>query len=307
MKIVFMGTPSLALPTLNKLSGSEHEILCAYTQPPRPAGRGQRLSPSPVQVRAEELGVCVKPVASLRCKSAQEEFYRLKSDIAVVVGYGLILPPEILKAPKFGCINIHVSLLPRWRGAAPVQRAIMAGDKETGVSIIQMDDGLDTGSVLMKQTWPIERGITAVELQTDLAELGSNLIIDALSGILLETISPTPQDHTKATYAKKLLRDEGLIDWALSASQIERNIRALYPRPGCWFEYSGERIRILSAKVVDGEGMAGKVIDNSLTIACGCDALRLEKVQRAGRKPLAGMDFLRGFHISPGTLLGVNN
>jgi len=304
MKIIFMGTPDIAVPALEALAGAGHEILCVYTQPPRPAGRGHKTRPSPVHSRAEALGLSVRHPKSLKNVDAQAEFAELGADIAVVIAYGLILPAPVLEAPEQGCVNIHVSLLPRWRGAAPIQRAIMAGDAETGVTIMKMDEELDTGPIFLQEACAIGPETTAGELHDRLADIGSRLIVEALAGIGDGTLMPEPQEDTGATYAEKLSRDEGLIDWSYPAAQIERNIRALNPWPGCWFEHGGERIRVLRAATGEGEGAAGTVLNSVPTIACGEGALRLETLQRAGRKPMAGDAFLRGYDLPVGAVLG---
>lgn len=296
-----MGTPDIAVPALNSLVDAGHELLCVYTQPPRPAGRGHDLLKSAVHKTAEARRLMVRHPENFRDIYAIDQFNALGADIAVVMAYGLILPTEVLTGPKHGCINIHVSLLPRWRGAAPIQRAIMADDSETGVSIMQMDEGVDTGPILLQASFPIRPKTTARQLHDELAILGSTLVVKATTLISEGQVTAIEQVHSAATYAKKLSRAEGLIDWSLSASQIERNIRALNPWPGTWFEFCGERVRVIKASVSDARGDPGEILDNIPTIACGCGALELEILQRSGRKALAVDDFLRGFALPVGS------
>ena len=295
-----MGTPDIAVSALNSLVDAGHELLCVYTQPPRPAGRGHDLLKSAVHKTAEARGIMVRHPENFKNIYAKDQFNALGADLAVVMAYGLILPTEVLTGPKYGCINIHVSLLPRWRGAAPIQRAIMADDSQTGVSIMQMDEGLDTGPILLQECCPIGPKTTAQQLHDELAILGSKLVVQATSLISKGQAPGIEQAHTAATYAQKLSRAEGLIDWSLPASQIERNIRALNPWPGTWFEFCGERVRVLQASVSDATGDPGVILDNIPTIACGCEALELEIIQRSGRKALPAHDFLRGFALPVG-------
>ncbi len=304
MRIVFMGTPDIAVPALNGLINAGHEISCVYSQPPRKAGRGQAIRLSPVQTAAQFLGLPVRYPDSLKAKSDQEELIAFQPEMIVVIAYGLILPSQIIKAPPFGCLNIHVSALPRWRGPAPIQRAIMAGDAETGVTIMRMDDGIDTGPLLLQKMLPIGPDATAGDLHDELGGMGAELVVEAISGLLRGDVHEVPQSNVGATYARKLSRDEGRIDWGLPAVQIERNIRALNPWPGAWFEFKGERIRIHRASVKNISGVASAVIDADPTIACGEEALKLEILQRAGRKPIEGAAFLRGFDLPLGTFLG---
>ena len=296
-----MGTPDIAVPSLNSLVDAGHELLCVYTQPPRPAGRGHDLLKSAVHKASEARGLMVRHPENLRDIYTKDQFNALGADMAVVMAYGLILPNEVLTRPKYGCINIHVSLLPRWRGAAPIQRAIMANDSQTGVSIMQMDEGLDTGPILLQESCSIEPKTTAQELHDELAILGSKLVVRATTLISEGQAPAIEQVHSAATYAQKLSKAEGLIDWSLSASQIERNIRALNPWPGTWFEFCGEKVRVLKASISDAKGDPGEVLDNTPTIACGCEALELEILQRSGRKALPVDDFLRGFALPVGS------
>lgn len=296
-----MGTPDFALTALQGLVTAGHDIAAVYAQPPRRAGRGKSLRPTPVHAWADAQGLPVRTPASLRDEAAQLAFAGLTADIAVVAAYGLILPPAILDAPTRGCLNIHASLLPRWRGAAPIQRAIQAGDDETGVTIMRMDEGLDTGDMLLRESVPITPDTTGGALHDTLADLGARLIVDALAR--LDALTPTPQPSDGATYAAKIDKREARIDWSRPAALIERTVRAFNPFPGAWFEVGGQRIRILEAAVTDGSGRPGTVVDDVLTIACSGRALRPTVVQRQGRAPVQALDLLRGFPIPAGTLL----
>ncbi len=302
-----MGTPDFAVPALRALLEAGHDLAAVYTQPPRPAGRGQRPKLSPVHAAAEARGLPVRTPLSLKDPAEQTAFAALGLDAAVVVAYGLILPQLILDAPRLGCLNIHASLLPRWRGAAPIQRALLAGDPETGISIMAMDAGLDTGPVLLTERLPIGPDDTAATLHDRLAALGATLVVEALEGLDAGRLQPTPQPAEGATYAAKLTREEGRLDWRRPAAALERQVRALTPWPGAWFEAGGDRIKVLSAEIVENPGSSdakpGRVLDDRLTVACGDRALRLAKVQRAGKAPMAAADFLRGFVLPAGTLL----
>lgn len=300
MRIIFMGTPDFAVPTLNTLYEAGHDIAAVYTQPPRPAGRGKKLQPSAVHQRAEELGLEVRHPVSLKKPEAQEEFAALEADVAVVAAYGLILPQVVLDATKQGCLNVHASILPRWRGAAPIHRAIMAGDEVTGVTIMQMEAGLDTGPMLSTIRTPIEDKTTG-ELTAELAELGGRLMAETLRQ--LPNHIPVAQDDSEATHAAKIDKAEARIDWADDSVVIERTIRALAPFPGAWFELDGERIKVLKAELAEESGEAGETLDNSLTIACGTGALRPLIIQRAGKPKMPLEEFLRGNTIEAGTLL----
>jgi len=300
MRIIFMGTPDFAVPALRALHAAGHAIACVYTQPPRPAGRGKKLSPSPVQREAEQLGVPVRCPASLRSPEAQGEFAALCADVAVVAAYGLILPQPVLDAPRCGCLNIHASLLPRWRGAAPIHRAVIAGDAETGVTIMQMEAGLDTGAMLHKVAVPVGRKTTG-ELTGELAELGAAAMVAVLAD--LSAFPPEPQDDAAALYAPKIDKAEAKIDWEESAEPIERKVRGLAPFPGAWFDLGGERVKLLLAEVADGSGTPGTVIDADFTIACGTGAIRPLKLQRAGKPVLSRAEFLRGRPVAAGTVL----
>jgi methionyl-tRNA formyltransferase len=299
MRIIFMGSPEFAVPSLNALVEHGHEIAAAYCQPPRPAGRGKAARKTAVHQRAEELGIEVRTPKTLRDADEQARFRALDADIAVVAAYGLILPREILEAPKAGCINVHASLLPRWRGAAPIQRAILAGDEVSGVTLMQMDEGLDTGPMLSRHTLDI-RAKNAGEVTEELANLGARALIDWLEN----PTPPEPQPVAGATYARKIDKAETRIDWSKSAREIERQVRAFAPSPGAWFEANGERIKLLDAAAgIDATGKPGEVLDACLNIACEGGYIRPLKVQRAGRAPMPAGDLLRGFPIAEGTVL----
>jgi methionyl-tRNA formyltransferase len=298
LRLAFMGTPDFAVPILEALIAARHEMPAVYTQPPRPAGRGHRPQPSPVERAAAARGIEVR--SPTRLDAAEVERWRaLGLDAAVVAAYGLILPPGILTAPRFGCLNVHASLLPRWRGAAPTQRAILAGDTVTGITIMQMEEGLDTGPILLQEAVPIEPDTGAEQLHDRLALVGARLIVAVLDQVSAGTLVPRAQPSEGVTYAKKLRRDEGRLDWREDAAVLERAVRALNPAPGVWFEHAGERIKVLRAQVAARERDAtpGTVLDDRLTVACGVGALRLETLQRAGRAPLAAGEFLRGYPI----------
>lgn len=304
LNLVFMGTPEFAAASLAALIAAGHRIVAAYTQPPRPAGRGHRLQPSPVQVLAERNGIAVRCPTSLRHAEAQRAFAALGADAAVVAAYGLILPAPILTAPRLGCFNVHASLLPRWRGAAPVQRAILAGDAETGITIMQMDEGLDTGPILLREAMPIGPKTTAGALTEALAALGGRLIVRALEDAAAGTLTPRPQPQDGALYAKKLSRDEAALDWRRPAAALERQVRAFDPWPGAYFTAGGDRIRVLAADIVaGGNAPPGTVLDDRLAIACGDGALRPSRLQRPGRSAQATPEFLRGFAILAETVL----
>jgi methionyl-tRNA formyltransferase len=302
MRIVYMGTPDFAVPPLKALIGAGHTIICVYTQPPRPAGRGQREQISPVHEEAVRCGIPVRMPVSLRSEAAQRDFAALKPDVAVVAAYGLILPKPVLAAPPYGCINIHASLLPRWRGAAPIQRAILAGDAETGITIMQMDEGLDTGPMLLQARRAIGPTTTAQDLHDSLAVLGAESIVAALEKLGPGLLKATPQPDG-ATYAPKLTREEGRLDWRKPAVELERQVRAFTPWPGAWFEHEGERLKVLGAAIADGKGVPGTVLDDRLTVACGEGALAIERIQRAGKAAMDTHAFLRGNPIARGTVV----
>lgn len=301
MRIIFMGTPDFSVPVLEALVGAGHDIVAVYSQPPRPAGRGKKDRPSPVQLKAEALGLEVRYPTSLRNDEALADFTALDADIAVVVAYGLILPQSILDAPKQGCLNIHASLLPRWRGAAPIHRAIMSGDTETGVCIMQMEAGLDTGPVLARHAVKIEEGETTLQLHDRLSALGATAIVDALAG--LSDLDPQEQQDEGVIYAAKIDKAEAAIDWSKPAVEIDRLIRGLSPFPGAWFEMEGTRIKVLGSELVDQSGAAGVVLDDTITIACGEGAIRLTHLQRAGKSAQDGKQFLNGWPMPAGTQL----
>ena len=301
MRIVFMGTPDFAVPSLRALIAAGHEVVAVYSQPPRPAGRGKRLQPSPVHLAAQAAGIAVHTPISLKGAEDQTAFAAHRADVAVVAAYGLILPPPVLAAPVHGCLNVHGSLLPRWRGAAPVQRAILAGDDETGVTIMQMERGLDTGPMLATVRTPVA-GKTAGVLTAELAELGAAAMVAVLTD--LPGHPPVAQPEQGVTYAAKIDKAESRLDFALSADACERCVRAFAPAPGAFFELDGERYRVLAAHVVAGTGLPGTVIDDALTIACGSQALRPTLVQRAGRPAMDSAALLRGRAIAVGTRVG---
>ena len=298
MRIVFMGSPDFAVPSLNALVEAGHELVAAYCQPARPAGRGKANRKTAVHERADELGIEVRTPKSLRNEDEQAQFRTLDADLAVVAAYGLILPRPILEAPKAGCINVHASLLPRWRGAAPIQRAILAGDEVSGVTIMRMDEGLDTGPMLHRLTLDI-RGKNAGQVTEELANLGAQALLDWVGS----PSPPQPQPIAGASYAKKIEKAEARIDWTRSAAEIERQVRAFAPAPGAWFDADGERIKLLEAEAINLAGGAGNVLDDALTIGTGSGSIRPITVQRAGRAPMNAEDLLRGFPIAKGKKL----
>jgi methionyl-tRNA formyltransferase len=301
MRIAFMGTPDFAVPTLDALLAAGHDVVAVYSQPPRPAGRGKALRPSPVHARAEAAGIEVRTPISLRSAEEQQAFAALNLDVAVVAAYGLILPMPILEAPRHGCLNVHGSLLPRWRGAAPVQRAILAGDERTGVCIMGMEQGLDTGPVYSVRETEIATK-TAGELSDELACLGAALMVEVLEQF--PHISPHPQPDEGVTYASKIDKAEARLDFLKSAEQVERQVRAFNPMPGAFFEHGGERIKLLAAQVLEQVGEPALVLDDALTIGCGTGAIRPTLVQRAGRGAMTPQELLRGFPMPPGSRLG---
>ncbi len=293
MRVIFMGTPDFSVPVLDALA-KHHEVIAVYSQPPRPAGRGKKDRPSPVQRRAEELGLPVRHPISLRSEDAASAFAALDADIAVVVAYGLILPQNILDAPQHGCLNIHASLLPRWRGAAPIHRAILAGDAATGVCIMQMEAGLDTGPVLLQQETPIGAQETTQDLHDRLSQMGAALITRALDH--LPDLTPIPQPEAGVTYAAKIDKAEARIDWSQPAETVDRQIRGLSPFPGAWCDIGGERMKLLRSRLADGSGAAGQVL-GGFTIACGTGAVEILQAQREGKRPADAADILRGFSL----------
>ena len=302
LRLVFMGTPDFAVPTLVELLGQGHEIAAVYSQPPRPKGRGLASEASPVAKIAAVHGIPVRTPLSLKDAEEARAFAALETDAAIVIAYGLLLPKAVLEAPKLGCFNLHASLLPRWRGAAPIQRAIMAGDNQTGVMAMQMEEGLDTGPVLMAERVAIGRK-TYGELHDELARLGADVMLRLLAALERGSASAQPQSDDGVTYARKIAKEEARIDWSLSASAIDCQIRGLSPRPGAWCEARGERLKILYAEPVDKRGSAGEVLDDNLTVACGESALRITRLQRAGKGVQRAEEFLRGFPLRVGDRL----
>lgn len=302
MRIVFMGTPAFSVTVLDALVAAGHEIACVYTQPPRPAGRGQAERPSPVHARADALGLPVRHPRTLREAATQAEFAALDADVAVVVAYGLILPQAVLDAPLHGCLNIHASLLPRWRGAAPIQRAIMAGDAETGICIMQMEAGLDTGPVLLRRAIPIGETETAGDLHDRLAALGADAIVTALAH--LDDLTPQIQPEAGLIYADKIDKSEARVDWTRPAVEIDRKIRGLSPFPGAWTMIGGRRVKLIRSQLAKGTGAPGTVLEG-LTIACATGAVEITELQPEGKPRMAAKDYLRGARIAPGFVLGV--
>ena len=298
MRIVFMGSPEFAVPSLDALVGAGHQVLAAYCQPPRPAGRGKSERRTAIHERAEALGIEVRTPASLKSAHEQAQFRALDADLAVVAAYGLILPPPILEAPRAGCINVHASLLPRWRGAAPIQRAILAGDQVSGMTIMRMEEGLDTGPMLLQRELPI-LGKNAGQVTEELAHLGAKALLEWLAA----PTPPMPQPEDRVTYAAKVTKAEARIDWSRSADEVIRQVLAFAPAPGAWFEVGSERIKLLDAQNTQGSGRAGEVLDDRLTVACGEGAVRPLVLQRAGRAPMTAQELLRGFAIPAGTVL----
>lgn len=290
MRVIFMGTPEFAVPALEAIHRA-HEVLCVYTRPPRPAGRGKKDRPSPVQAHAEALGLPVRHPVSLKSPETQAEFAALKADVAVVVAYGLILPQPVLDAPAKGCLNIHASLLPRWRGAAPIHRAIMAGDAETGVSIMKMEAGLDTGPVLLSARTPIGREETTADLHDRLAAMGAAAILEVLGR--LDQLTPVPQPVAGVTYAAKIDKAEARVDWARPAEVVDRQIRGLSPFPGAFVEIGGERVKLLRSRLAEGKGAPGTVL-SGFTVACGSGAVEVTEAQREGKRPMPASEVLRG-------------
>ena len=301
MKLVFMGTPNFSVPSLKALAQSNHQICAVYSQPPRPAGRGKKLRLSDVHKEALDLGLTVHNPTSFKSNKDRTIFRKLKADIAIVVAYGLILPNQILSAPKFGCLNIHASLLPRWRGAAPIQRAIMEGDDETGVCIMKMEEGLDTGPILSSRKIQIKENDNAKILSERLSLVGSKLIVEVLDA--LSEFKAYSQSAAGVTYARKIEKSETKIDWSLSAKTINRKIRALSPFPGAWTEINGERIKLLASKVINKENEPGMILDKGFSIACGQKAVEITEAQRPGKSAQKSDVFLRGFRLQKGSKL----
>lgn len=296
MRVVFMGTPDFSVPVLEAVVAAGHEVVAVYCQPPRPAGRGKKDRPSPVQVRAEALGLPVAHPVTLRTEDAQAAFAALDADVAVVVAYGLILPRGILNTPRHGCLNIHASLLPRWRGAAPIHRAIMAGDTETGICIMQMEAGLDTGPVLLRAQTPIGPEETTGMLHDRLSAMGADLIVTALAN--LPDLTPENQQDEGVTYAAKIDKAESRIDWSHPASEVDRKIRGLSPFPGAWCDIAGERVKLLGSRCVAGTGAPGQVL-RDFVIACGDGAVEVTRAQRPGKTPMPAEQVLKGLRLGP--------
>jgi len=303
VRIVFMGTPDFAVPTLVELAGAGHEIVTVYTRAPKAAGRGMAARRAPVHEAAERLGIRVMDPASLKGEAATA-FRAHRADVAVVVAYGLLLPKPVLEAPQFGCLNLHASLLPRWRGAAPINRAIMAGDAETGVSVMRMEEGLDTGAVALIERLPIGADATAGDVHDQLAKRGADLMARAIAGLARGALEFKPQPQEGATYAKKIEKSETRIDWSRPWQHVHNHIRGLSPAPGAWFEREGLRVRALRSTRGEGAGKPGTALDDRLTIACGEGAVRLTEVQRAGAKAMSADEFLRGASLHRGARLG---
>ena len=301
LRLIFMGTPDFAVPTLVELAARGHDIVAVYTRAPKPAGRGMDMQITPVEREARRLALPVFTPKTLRTDDAQAAFRAHGADAAVVVAYGLILPKAVLEAPRFGCFNVHASLLPRWRGAAPINRAVMAGDAESGVTIMQMDEGLDTGAMVLAERLPILPDTTAGELHDALSPRGADLMARALAALERGTLTPTAQPEAGVTYADKISKDETRIDWSKPAQDVHNHIRGLSPFPGAWFELGGVRVKVLRSTKGEGVGQPGTALDGRLTIACGDGAVRLVQVQRAGKQPMAAEDFLRGTPVAAGT------
>ncbi len=304
MRLIFMGTPEFAVPTLEALLAADHEIAAVYSQPPRPAGRGKKLRPSAVHAAAEARGLPVRTPLNFRDPADRAALAALEADAAVVVAYGLLLPQAVLDAPRLGCVNLHASLLPRWRGAAPIQRAIMAGDAETGACVMRMTRGLDEGPVLARLVEPIAPDDTAGSLADRLARSGAGLMVETLTALASGRATETPQPETGAVYAAKIDKAEAAIDWTAPAAVVDRRIRGLSPAPGAWFERDGERVRALLSRVEPGDGPPGTALDDALLIACGAGATRLTTVQPAGKRPMSAEDFVRGRPVPAGSTLG---
>ncbi|MEP3265591.1 MAG: methionyl-tRNA formyltransferase [Hyphomicrobiales bacterium] len=308
MRVVFMGTPDFSVPTLMEIIAQGHEVVAVYSQPPRKAGRGMELKKSPVHEKAEQFGLPIFTPLNFKDGADIAAFAAHEADVAVVVAYGLLLPRAVLDAPHHGCLNLHASLLPRWRGAAPINRAIMAGDKETGIMVMQMEEGLDTGPVAMVENLPIEADMTAGELHDQLMVLGGDLMVRALGGIERGGLSARKQATTGIDYAHKLTKEEARIDWSKSACDVHNHIRGLSPFPGAWceFELAGKRhrLKILKSIVIDDlEGSAGRILNDALTVACGTGAIRLVSVQRSGKGVMDAAEFLRGNALTKGAAL----
>ncbi|MEE4011178.1 methionyl-tRNA formyltransferase [Roseibium sp. FZY0029] len=309
LRVIFMGTPDFSVPTLMEIVGQGHDVVACYSQPPRPAGRGMDLKKSPVHEAAESFGIPVFTPQSLKGAEEQEAFAALNADVAVVVAYGLLLPKAILEAPQYGCLNLHASMLPRWRGAAPINRAIMAGDTETAVQVMRMEEGLDTGPVCMSETVAIGENMTAGDLHDKLSSLGGDLMVRALAALSRGALGDQAQAEEGVSYAAKLSKQETRIDWSKPAAEVHNHIRGLSPFPGAWCEMplggKAERVKVLRSTLGEGSGKPGSVQTGAdvPVVCCGTGSVRLEQVQRAGKKPMSGAEFLRGASLSDATVL----
>lgn len=304
MRLIFMGTPDFSVPTLIELAARGHEIAAVYSRAPKPAGRGMDVQRTPVEREALRLALPISTPKTLKDGEAQDIFRAHNADAAVVVAYGLILPKSVLEAPRLGCFNIHASLLPRWRGAAPINRAIMAGDAETGITIMKMDEGLDTGAIATAERAPIGADMTAGDLHDVLSRLGADLMLRALAAAERGSLMLTPQPQAGVTYAEKISKNETRIDWTKSWNNVHDHIRGLSPFPGAWLELDGVRVKVLRSSKGEGAGTPGTALDNNLTIACGEGAVRLVQVQRAGKQPMSADEFLRGTPVKAGVRFG---
>ncbi len=303
LRLIFMGTPEFAVPSLKALVESPHEVVAVYTQPPRPGGRGMRESKSPVHVFAEGRHIPVLTPENFKDKRDIETFKSFGAEVAVVAAYGLILPKNILTAPSKGCVNIHASLLPKFRGAAPIQRAIEAGETVSGNTLMKIEKGLDAGAIIAREEFALAPDETAGSLHDRLRDQAARMIVPALEGYVEGRLAPTPQEEEKATYAPKINKSESRINWNTPAVEVDRKIRAFCPYPGAWFQHKGRRIRILKGRAVKGSGAPGEVLDKSLTVACKTGTYKIERVQREGKKPMTAAEFLRGQPIAPGEVL----
>jgi methionyl-tRNA formyltransferase len=304
MRLIFMGTPDFSVPTLIELAARGHEIAAVYSRAPKPAGRGMDVQRTPVEREALQLALPICTPKTLKDEKTQAIFRAHNADAAVVVAYGLILPKSILQAPRLGCFNVHASLLPRWRGAAPINRAIMAGDAETGITIMKMDDGLDTGAIAMAERTPIGADMTAGDLYDALSRLGADLMLRALAAAECGSLTLTPQPQAGVTYAEKISKNETRIDWTRPWNNVHDHIRGLSPFPGAWLELDGVRVKVLRSRKGEGAGAPGTALDNNLTIACGGGAVRLVQIQRAGKQPMSADEFLRGTPVKAGVRFG---